>query len=441
LAYRIWCNKSVTINAIYKRAQIAWRVLTLRVHPRVVDSWLTDALGGQATDSGVKVTEQSALTFSAVFSATRLLSESVGMLPLITYERTKKGKDRAVDHPVFRLLHDAPNEFMSSVVFRETLQGHLCGWGNAYAEIERNGSGEVVALWPLLPTRVKAQVKNGKLFYLVTSPQGGQHVLQPAQVLHIPAFGFDGIRGYSPIAMARQGIGLGLGAEKFAGKFFKNGAMVGGVLEHPDVIGPEASDELRKSLDALHKGLDNAHRMMILEEGMKYKPTTMPLVDAQFLEHRKFQVAEIARIFRVPPHMIGDLSKSSFSNIEMQSLEFVIFSLTSWLRRWEQELNRKLFITPQASKRFFVEFLVDGLLRGDITSRFAAYAIARQWGWMSVNDIRRAENKNAIPAGDIYLQPLNMVPAGTLVTKASVTSMRAILVDLEKEFENVDSTQ
>ncbi len=417
-------------------------ILSLRVHPRVVDSWFASAFGGVETDSGVKVTEQSALTFSAVFSATRLLSESVAMLPLIVYERTKKGKDRAVDHPVFRLLHDSPNEFMSSVTFRETLQGHLCGWGNAYAEIERSKGGDVLALWPLMPTRVTPRVTHGKLFYLVTSPSGGTTVLQPGQVLHIPAFGFDGIRGYSPIALARQGIGLGLGAEKFAGKFFANGAMVGGVLEHPTELGPEGTENIRTSIDALHKGLDNAHRMLILEEGMKYKSLTMPLIDAQFLEHRKFQVTEIARIFRVPPHMIGDLSKSSFSNIEMQSLEFVIFSLTSWLRRWEQELNRKLFTTPQASKRFFVEFLVDGLLRGDIASRFAAYAIARQWGWMNVNDIRRAENRNSIgPAGDIYLQPLNMIPAGTTVTKASVMSMRAILADFEKEFEHADSTQ
>ena len=374
-------------------------------------------LGGST--SGKTVTERSAMQMTAVYSCVRILAEAIAGLPLHLYTyKEDGGKEKATGHPLYLLLHDEPNPEMSSFVFRETLMTHLLLWGNAYAQIIRNGKGEVVALYPLMPNRMTVdRDSSGQLFYSyqmnnsdAPTMKTGTVILKPSDVLHIPGLGFDGLVGYSPIAMAKNAIGLAIATEEYGAKFFANGATPGGLLEYPGTV--KDPDRVRESWNKGFSGSQNAGKVAILEEGMKYTPISIAPEQAQFLETRKFQINEIARIFRVPPHMVGDLEKSSFSNIEQQSLEFVKYTLDPWVVRWEQSLSRALF-TPEEKKQYFFKFNVEGLLRGDYQSRMNGYATARQNGWMSANDIRELENLDRIPAeegGDLYLINGNMLP-------------------------------
>ena len=374
-------------------------------------------LGGST--SGKAVTERSAMQMTAVYSCVRILAEAIAGLPLHLYTyKDDGGKEKAIGHPLYLLLHDEPNPEMSSFVFRETLMMHLLLWGNAYAQIIRNGKGEVVALYPLMPNRMTVdRDSSGQLFYSyqmansdAPTMKAGTVILKPSDVLHIPGLGFDGLVGYSPIAMAKNAIGLAIATEEYGAKFFANGATPGGLLEYPGTV--KDPDRVRESWNKGFSGSQNAGKVAILEEGMKYTPISIAPEQAQFLETRKFQINEIARIFRVPPHMVGDLEKSSFSNIEQQSLEFVKYTLDPWVVRWEQSLSRALF-TPEEKKQYFFKFNVEGLLRGDYQSRMNGYATARQNGWMSANDIRELENLDRIPAedgGDLYLINGNMLP-------------------------------
>ena len=374
-------------------------------------------MGG--TTSGKAVTERSAMQMTAVYSCVRILSEAVAGLPLHLYKYTDSGgKAMALDHSLYRLLHDEPNPEMSSFVFRETLMTHLLLWGNAYAQIIRNGKNEIVALYPLMPNKMSVdRDENGRLYY--TYYRGSDEAiknkefavtLQPSDVLHIPGLGFDGLVGYSPIAMAKNAIGMAIACEEYGAKFFANGAAPGGVLEHPGTI--KDPQRVRESWQSTFGGSGNANKIAVLEEGMKYTPIGISPEQAQFLETRKFQINEIARIFRVPPHMVGDLEKSSFSNIEQQSLEFVKYTLDPWVIRWEQSIQRSL-LSKDEKAVYFVKFNLEGLLRGDYQSRMNGYAIGRQNGWMSANDIRELENLDRIPAedgGDLYLINGNMLP-------------------------------
>ena len=350
------------------------------------------------TTSGKPVNEHTAMQMTAVYSCVRILAEAVAGLPLHLYKYTASGgKEKALSHPLYFLLHDEPNPEMSSFVFRETLMTHLLLWGNAYAQIIRNGKGEVIALYPLMPNRMSVdRDSSGALYYTYTrysdeapTMNGMTVTLRPSEVLHIPGLGFDGLVGYSPIAMAKNAIGMAIACEEYGAKFFANGAAPGGVLEHPGTI--KDPQKVRDSWNAAYQGSSNSHRVAVLEEGMKYQPIGISPEQAQFLETRKFQINEIARIFRVPPHMVGDLEKSSFSNIEQQSLEFVKYTLDPWVIRWEQAISRSL-LRPDEKKLYFAKFNVDGLLRGDYVSRMNGYATARQNGWMSANDIRELEN-------------------------------------------------
>lgn len=371
------------------------------------------------TTSGKSMTERSAMQMTAVYSCVRILSEAVAGLPLHLYKYTDSGgKAMALDHPLYRLLHDEPNPEMSSFVFRETLMTHLLLWGNAYAQIIRNGKNEIVALYPLMPNKMSVdRDEDGLLYY--TYYRGTDEAiknkefavtLQPSDVLHIPGLGFDGLVGYSPIAMAKNAIGMAIACEEYGAKFFANGAAPGGVLEHPGTI--KDPQRVRESWQSTFGGSSNANKIAVLEEGMKYTPIGISPEQAQFLETRKFQINEIARIFRVPPHMVGDLEKSSFSNIEQQSLEFVKYTLGPWVIRWEQSIQRSL-LSKDEKAMYFVKFNLEGLLRGDYQSRMNGYAIGRQNGWMSANDIRELENLDRIPAedgGDLYLINGNMLP-------------------------------
>ena len=331
------------------------------------------------TTSGKAVTERSAMQMTAVYSCVRILAEAVAGLPLHLYRyKEDGGKEKALDHPLYLLLHDEPNPEMSSFVFRETLMTHLLLWGNAYAQIIRNGKGEVIALYPLMPNRMVVDRDiHGQLYYQYTrsteeapTMKGVTVNLPPSDVLHIPGLGFDGLVGYSPIAMAKNAIGMAIACEEYGAKFFANGAAPGGVLEHPGTI--KDPQRVRESWQSTFGGSGNSNKIAVLEEGMKYTPIGISPEQAQFLETRKFQINEIARIFRVPPHMVGDLEKSSFSNIEQQSLEFVKYTLEPWLVRWEQSIQRTLF-SPEEKKRYFAKFNVEGLLRGDYASRMSGY--------------------------------------------------------------------
>ncbi len=385
-----------------------------------------------STTSGKPVTESTALQMTAVYSCVRILAEAVAGLPLHLYRYNDTGgKEKAINHPLYFLLHDEPNPEMTSFAFRETLMSHLLLWGNAYAQIIRNGRGEVVALYPLMPNRMTVdRDANGRLFYLYSrtsedaptlTNRVNQVVLNPTDVLHIPGLGFDGLVGYSPIAMAKNAIGMAIACEEYGAKFFANGAAPGGVLEHPGVVKDPA--KVRESWNSVYQGSSNSHRVAVLEEGMKYQTIAISPEQAQFLETRKFQINEIARIFRIPPHMIGDLEKSSFSNIEQQSLEFVKYTLDPWVVRWEQTMQRLLF-TSDEKKRYFIKFNVDGLLRGDYQSRMNGYATGRQNGWLSSNDIRELENLDRIPAelgGDLLLINGNMTKLSEAGAFANVT--------------------
>ena len=291
-------------------------------------------LGNSA--SGKYVNERTSMQMTAVYGCVRILSEAIASLPLQLYKYTDTGgKERAADHPLYFLLHDEPNTEMTSFVFRETLMTHLLLWGNAYAQIIRNGKGEIVGLYPLMPDRMDVDRDDkGRLYYeytrgsddaRTTRPKDMVVRLSPYEVLHIPGLGFDGLVGYSPIAMAKNAIGLAIATEEYGSKFFANGAAPSGVLEHPGMLKDPA--KVRDSWTQTFGGSHNANKVAVLEEGMKYTPISISPNEAQFLETRKFQIDEIARIFRVPPHMIGDLEKSSFNNIEQQSLEFVKYTL------------------------------------------------------------------------------------------------------------------
>ena len=359
------------------------------------------------TTSGKAVNERSAMQMTAVYACVRILAEAIASLPLHVYRYNDTGgKEKEIQHPLYMLLHDEPNPEMSAFSFRETLMTHLLLWGNAFSQIIRNGRGEVIALYPLMPDRMTVDRDSaGRIYYAYTRSDGdartlGQKstvVLAPPNVLHIPGLGFDGLVGYSPIAMAKNAIGMGLACDEYGASFYQNGAQPGGVLEHPGVV--KDPKRVRDSWNAIYQGSGNAHRVAVLEEGMAYKPISISPEQAQFLETRKFQIDEIARIFRVPPHMVGDLDKSSFSNIEQQSLEFVKYSLAPWIARWEQAMQRALF-SQDEKKRFFMRFNVEGLLRGDFKSRIESYAVGIQNGFYCPNDVRNLENMNLIPESE-----------------------------------------
>ncbi len=382
-----------------------------------------------SSSAGKSVNERSAMQMTAVYSCVRILAEAVAGLPLHFYKYAENGsKVKAIDNSLYHLLHDEPNPEMSSFVFRETLMTHLLLWGNAYAQIIRNGKGEVIALYPLMPNKMQVdRDENGVIYYIyqrstdeAKTMEGTTVYLRKEDILHIPGLGFDGLVGYSPIAMAKNAIGLAIATEEYGAKFFANGAAPSGVLEHPGTI--KDPSRLRENWNSTFGGSSNSGKVAVLEEGMKYTPISISPEQAQFLETRKFQINEIARIFRVPPHMVGDLEKSSFSNIEQQSLEFVKYTLDPWVIRWEQSLARCL-LKPEEKKQYFFKFNVEGLLRGDYQSRMSGYATARQNGWMSANDIRELENLDKLSkeeGGDLYLINGNMLPLGNAGAYADI---------------------
>ena len=367
-------------------------------------SWMFD---GAASKTGIAVTEDSAMRLSAVFGAVRVISETIASLPWEVKQDAGDSTRSASAHPINKLIHH-PNGMMTDFNFREVCQAHLCLHGNAFIAIRRNEAGQPVKLIPVHPDRVEVKVYKDEKFYTIDQ---GKETFDDTEMIHILGLSFDGIIGKSVIEAARESIGLGLAADQFGGSFFGNGANVSAILTHPGRLSDEAYKRLMASWARRYSGLDNAHKTAILEEGMNLQKVSISPQESQFLETRKFGVEDIARFFRIPLAYLGSLENSSTrANIEEQGIQFQRNTVLPWVKRWEAEFNRKLF---PGQENYFIRMNMDGLLRGDISSRYSSYAVARQWGWLSVNDIRKHESLEPIDGGDIYLQPMNMVEAGT----------------------------
>ncbi len=381
-------------------------------------SWWIQKLfgGGGETASGMAVDEDSALTISAFWNGVTIISGAVGFLPWRVYEKITGGRAIRDTHPVDILLHQRPNPMMSSDTFRETLQQHALVWGNGYAEIEFDNAARPIALWPLLPNRVTPELKkdnNGRqvLVYKVQAEE--KTVTLPAEkVFHLKGLGFDGIKGYSVIKYARESLGAARAVERYGSVFFKNDATPSYALEHPGKLGDEAEGHMRKSIEDKHKGVNKSHQFMLLEEGMKLQKLGIPPEDAQYLSTRKFSILEVARWLDIPPNMLKDLDKGTFNNVERQGIQFVVYTLMRWLKRWEGEANYKLF-GKDGRRRFFTEFITAALLRGDTKARFDAYRVAINSGWISRDEVRRLENLNSVEELQPFLQPLNMIAIGS----------------------------
>jgi len=389
-----------------------------RSHPSNNNTRWSEIFGGAPSSSGVVVTAETSLQSSAVYACVNVVAGTLATLPLHIYRRLGDGgRERATDHPLYPLLHDAPNDLLTSCEFREMMQAHLCLRGNAYAIILRDGAGAVAAFKPVHPDRVSLYRVGDTLTYSVQKENGGQEVYRADQILHIRGLGPDGVVGYSPITLARNSIGLSLATENHGAKVFSNGARPSGVLETPGNLTETQLISLRKHWEAIHSGPENAGKVAILNGGMKYAGVSMSNEDAQFLETRKFQIPEIARIFRVPLHKIQDMSGATFSNIEHQAIEFVTDCIRPWAVKWEQRMNVVL-LTPAERREYYIEFGLDALLRGDTMSRFSAYKIGREGGWYSVNDVLDLENMNRVEGGDSRMQPMNFTKLGEFAPAA-----------------------
>ena len=367
---------------------------------------------GSQSVSGEIVTEQTALTYSAVYNAISLIAGTIGALPLHLMQRKNKTKRIADDRALYGLMHDAWNPHLTAMAGRECLMAHVLGWGNGYAEIVRDGYGEPVELWPITPNRVAVGIVNGEPIYRVLMPNGTQTVLSFEQVLHIPGLGFDGVIGYSVVSLARRSIGLGMAMETFGGRFFGEGTHPGVIVEHPQKLSPEAHSNLKASLTDTYSGLGNSHRLMLLEEGMKFHQVVIDPKNSQFLESRQFNIPEIARWFNLPPHKLKDLTKSSFSNIESEQRSFYADSLLPWLVRLEQNYNMQLLSPSDRAMsgrgRLYFKHSADGILRADAAGRGAFYREMFNIGAMSINEIRALEDYDPVEGGDVHLVPMNM---------------------------------
>lgn len=392
-----------------------------------LDEMMDRALGGGPTASGVAVSAGSALTLASVFCAVRLLAETLGSLPLFVLKSQPNGdRERMRTHALYAVLHDQANPEQTAMEFRETMQGHLELRGNGYAEIVRDGGGRVRALWPLHPDTRPLRRDSGELVYAVRPPKSAQTIYLPAQnVLHLRGLGSNGLVGYSTITVMAEVLGLGLGAQEYAARFFANDGTPGGVLETDSKLSDIAAKRLKESWGVQHGSLSNRHRTAILEEGLKWHQIGISAKDAQILESRTFSVVEVARMFNVPAHKLKDLTNATFSNIEHQSIEFVVDAIRPRCVRWEQRLMTALLTPAERGQGLFIEHQVDGLLRGDFKTRMEGYAIGRNGGWWSVNDIRRMENQNRIANGDIYLQPVNYQEAGSVPASSAPQARRA----------------
>lgn len=386
------------------------------------DRYFIRAFGGESSASGVSVDEDSALGISAVFAAVSIISETFASVPLKLFKELDRGKQAARNHPLYWLLHNQPNEEQTSFEMREMMQAHLLLWRNCYAQIVYNGAGRIDSIWPLVPWRVRvARDLKKNLVYLVRLPGKEQETALPAdEVLHVKGLGLNGVTGDNLVTRQKEALGLTIALDRFAATFFSNGAQVGGVLKHPGELSPQAKANLEKEFKDKHGGVNKAHRLRILEEGMEFQQITADPEKSQAIEQRKFQIGEVARMFNMPPHMLKDLERATFSNIEQQSIEFVMYTMRPWFVRWEQRMKISL-LSERERTQFTPEFVIEGLLRGDSEQRSKYYQTMFNMGAFAPNDILERENMNPVEGGDQRFVPLNMVPldrAGQVLDQA-----------------------
>ncbi len=430
-------------------ANAVQRILGLEGPYPLTSARLVEAFGGRQSITGAHLTPELALGITAVKACVQVLADNVASLPIPVYRRLEgRGKERATDHPLYRILHEEPNPWMTPYQIKETLMGHLLLWGNAFASIERwtsgNLAGQARYLWPLRPDGVEriGRAQNGELRYLyrvpTNNPSGalmddtgkpGELVEIPQRdMLHIRGLSSNGVVGYSPIALHRESLGLAMAAEEYGSRFFGQDARPGGILKTAGKLGETAANNLKQSWNEAHQGLTGSHRVAVLEDGVEWQAISIPPNDAQFLETRQFQLTEISRIFRVPPHKISDLNRATYSNVDKQEQMFMIDSLRPWLVRWEEQITKDL-ILPSERSRYFAEFLMEAQWRADIKTRYDAYSKGKQWGWLSTNDIREFENMNPVPDGDMYWMPVNVQAMGG----TNVPSMQAAPTEEDEE--------
>ena len=395
---------------------------SFRSHPRNPDYWLRRLLGGIESEAGIQVSEETAMSYSAVYACVRIIAETIASLPLNVYKRLPSGgKQKDTNHYLYWLLHNQPNEDMTSFIWREVAMAHILLWGNHYSLLERDGMGKIYSIYPLLPYNMHVE--------MVVNPETGKKTkvydyysdngivrLQPHDVLHIAGLSFDGLVGKTPLGWYREQIGLGLAMQTYSSKFFRNGMHAGGIFTTPQSLKEETYQRLKNELKDKYAGLGKAHGIMLLEQDLKFNQISINPDDAQLLESKKFQVEEIARVFRVPLHLLQSLDRATNNNIEHQGIDFVTHTIRPWLVRNEQAYNMQL-LTEGEKRTYFIEHIVDGLLRGDTESRYRSYNIARMGGWMNADEIRELENMNPMEDGQgkIYLAPLNMIPLNQLV--------------------------
>ena len=368
--------------------------------------------GGADTYTGKTVNATTSMNYSAYYSAVLILAETMASLPVGVFRKRPDGfTEPATDHPLWPILHDAPNEEMTSTEFRGIMQGHLASWGNAYAQKRMTGGGRVESLWPLRPDRmeVRRDRTTRRLAYEYQPDSGPTQHLTRDDVLHLRGFGFDGIKGYSTFSQGRQAIAMGMTAEEFGGRFFANAASTNIALRHPGVLGKEAKENLIRSLQERHVGTEKAWKPLILEENMGIEQVGVPPEDAQLLQLRGHQVEEIARIFRIPPHMLQHLDRATFNNIAELGVGFLTYTMLPWIKRWDEGLWLQL-LSPPDRRQMVIKHNVRGLLRGNLKDQAQYYKDGRQWGWLSVNDIRRLEDMPPVEGGDAHHSPLNMAP-------------------------------
>ncbi len=367
--------------------------------------WI-DSMSGRSS-SGVNVNVTSTYSLPAWWCAVRLISDTIASLPLHIYKRVNDSKVIATDNPLYTILHDSPNSEQTAFQLRQTMQAHLLTRGNAYMQIQRSNSGKIIALWPVHPDNIKVKKENNSIWYEFDNKK----ILSSSEILHIRGLGSDGIIGYSPIHMLKGSLGLALGEREYAASWFNNSAIPSGILTSPGRLSDDAAANLKRSWSSMHKGVKQGNKFAILEEGLKFQPISLPPEQSQWIESRRFSVQDIARIFMVPVHMLGELAAgASYGSIEQSSIEYVTYCIRPWLILWEQQLDKSLL---QNDPNLFCKFKVDALLRGDTSTRYNAYSIGRSNGWLSPNDIRSLEDMTPIDGGDEYLTPLNMVPLGS----------------------------
>ncbi len=417
------------MNKIIKRVLRSVGGWAIRAAGSIEAGWHSLMTGTFRNTSEEKVNNQTALTVSSLYACIRNVSEDVGKLPLKLFRKDGNSRFEVTDHPAVRLLQFQPNPEMDAMSFREAMNAQAMGWGNAYAEIQRDTMGNAVALWPLRPDRVTVHRDRTtlKVFYRVTTADGHISDIFSKDILHVHGMGFDGVVGYNIVQFASQSIGAAIAMDKFAGAYFANGMHQSGNLEHPANLSDEAQTRLRKQMQADYGGASQAHQTLILEEGMKFTSNVIDPKASQMIETRRFSVTEFCRWMRVPPHKVADLTKSAFSNIEQQQIDYVQDAITGWCKRWELALWIKVLSEKDKQDGLFFSHVVEGMLRGDLKTRSEAYKSFWDRGVMSINEIRAKENMNPVDGGDAHFVPMNFTK---LEDAGNETQMNAVINDI-----------